>query len=113
VNAAEFTHLGGSNSAVFATAEIQAGDNGGVGTPVAQSGAGDIVNADGDWGTAGSTVQITSNIRLKVDDSDSSLLYLQADLDTGGNGFEKGHFEAKFAAVGANVTRLDPAGWTS
>jgi hypothetical protein len=40
----------------------------------------ETVNND-NWGTAGATTSIDTHLRFKIDDSDSSIAYLQADLD--------------------------------
>jgi len=111
--AAEVTHNGGVNRAVFVDADLVVGDVGSAGAPITDSAKGFIRNKDQNWGTAGSTTNISNNIRLKVDDNDNSKLLLQANLDTNGNGFENGIFSAKLSTNSNPPIVVDPPGWTS
>lgn len=75
----ELTHGGDANQLVVGNFDGAVGRLGGV---YSWGETGNIlqINQDFDWGATGSTVSISTHLRFKVDDSDASVAYLQADL---------------------------------
>lgn len=111
VTAARFNHNGSSNRAVIGTFDLSIATPTGTATVSSDSFI-QFSDKDDSWGTTGSTTSIGSNVRLKVDDTDASILYLQVDLGLG-NGFEIGIFEVSVTTNSNDPLVLDSNGFTN
>lgn len=77
----QFNHDGKVNRGAYISAKLIYDDIAG-GNQVVETADYINIDNDNDWGTTGSTASVSSNMRWKVDDADSSIAYLQINLDS-------------------------------
>jgi len=111
-NAARFDHSGNNNRAIVGYFDLVIASPPDSTSTASSDSFIQFADKDNNWGSTGSTTNVGTNVRIKVDDNDASIAYLQVDLNVG-NGFENGLFDVGVITNSNEPTVLDPDGWTS